>query len=810
MQGIGCAARAHPKNANSLRNPRYQTMNMDSATLSREVNAMSKRNLSIRFISILLASQLVFAQAQAPTENNSESSTVIKAITREVLLDVVVRDRHHHMITDLRPDEIAIYEDGVRQKVTSFRSIQGEEQLQMERNADNSNAALASATASQVASDHAKNRLQQTNFVSVVFGQIAPLDMEFAREAVLEFLKSDNLPNTYVTLYSLDHSLQLMQPYTSDKSMLEKAVDAVAKGIHGGGDLGINAAAASGANANAQAVFTNLLANPSIGVGQATAVKDATLNPLPTIIQDPLWMRNAASQDVSVTIGTALLTQADMIKGLRMADSMANGMNNMDALHALVRSDERLPGRKVVLYLADGMQFPVNRRDAVDDLISYSNRAGVSFYTVDTRGLSAEDSMAKSLSSQERVGADSSVTRTDPHTAIFEDDDTALTAASNDQLALREIAESTGGFAVANTNQIAEPMQRVMEDIRTHYELSYTPTSSDYDGHFRKIEVKVTRPRVVVQTRSGYYALPELNGEPLQPFEMAALKALDTLPSPQQTMPVTPTPVAAATSAPVVPPPAPPVFPFEVSPVKFRSMPDSANYEVTFEVPVSSLSIVEEPNTDKAKLQLSLFALIRNGNGEIIGKISRDLSREMAKTEIPQLAADHIVYAEPLRLPVGHYELDTAVTDEVANKTAVKRVAVFVQPGNDLGLSSLEVVRRFMPLSGPRNLHDPFELASARVLPTFADSVSSSKPMALYFVIYPAKMDAGAAPTVTLEMLHDGKEIGRQPLALPKPDVDGSIPVLMQLTPPKGKCDILITAQQGALAAQSTLSVQIE
>ena len=40
--------------------------------------------------------------------------------------------------------------------------------------------------------------MRQVNFVSVVLAQIAPLNLEFARRAVREFLKSDNLPNTYV------------------------------------------------------------------------------------------------------------------------------------------------------------------------------------------------------------------------------------------------------------------------------------------------------------------------------------------------------------------------------------------------------------------------------------------------------------------------------------------------------------------------------------------------------------------------------------------------------------------------------------
>jgi hypothetical protein len=46
-------------------------------------------------------------------------------------------------------------------------------------------------------------------------------------------------------------------------------------------------------------------------------------------------------------------------------------------------------------------------------------------------------------------------------------------------------------------------MQRVMEDIRTHYELSYAPKSTVYDGHFRRIEVKLKRPKLTVRTRKG-------------------------------------------------------------------------------------------------------------------------------------------------------------------------------------------------------------------------------------------------------------------------------------------------------------------
>jgi VWFA-related protein len=707
---------------------------------------------------------------------------LIHATSREVLLDLVVRDKHHHAIPDLRAEEVEVYEDGVRQNVLEFRNVQGAEQLQTERSMAQKE---ASPTMSSAGKAQTLNSLREINFVSVVFGEIAPLNMEFARESVLEFLKNDNLPNTYVTVYKLNRSLQIVQAYTSDKDSLVRAVNAAAKGLYSNDGLGLTAAVGGGANAAIQATVANILASPNTGPATTAAAQNIALNPLPGIVTDPLWSKNAAAQDASLTLGNALMTQIHLATGLRFAESLSNGMDAMDSLRELVRSQENLPGRKVILYLADGLAFPVNRRDAVDNVISHANRVGVSFYTIDTRGLTAEDPMLKSLSMLERAGAESSAQAADPASGHLQDDDVALTAVSSTTENMRELAESTGGFAVTSTNEIAAPMQRMMEDIRTHYELAYTPTSTNYDGHFRKIEVRVSRPKVTVQTRKGYFALPELNGEPLQPYELVALNAINARPVPVE-------------------------FPFRFALMKFRPAREAVEYEVAFEVPVTGLKAVANPKTGKIRVQTSLVALIHDASGEIVGKVSRDLSRELSSADVGQSGNDRILYAEPVELPKGHYVVDTAVTDEQAGKTTVKRVAVFVDPGKNLGMSSLQVVRQLQPLAGPRNPMDPLEVENERIIPTLESSISSSKPVDLYFVVYPAQAGTGEDLKATLQMFREGKEVARKPLNMSKPDADGSIPMLVRLSPDPGQCDVVITAQQGALVAQSSLSVKVE
>jgi hypothetical protein len=199
-----------------------------------------------------------------------------------------------------------------------------------------------------------------------------------------------------------------------------------------------------------------------------------------------------------------------------------------------------------------------------------------------------------------------------------------------------------------------------------------------------------------------------------------------------------------------------------------------------------------------------------------VGKVSRDLARDIPNAELGQLGNDRILYAEPVELPKGHYIVDAAVTDEQAGKTTVKRIAVFVDPGKNLGVSSLQMVRRLDPLAGPRDPLDPLEVENGRIVPNLADSVASSKPVDLYFVVYPAQ--PGAAPAAgntenlkaTLQVFREGREVARKPLDMSKQQADGSIPMLVRVSPDPGQCDVLITAQQGALVAQSGFSVKVE
>ena len=68
------------------------------------------------------------------------------------------------------------------------------------------------------------------------------------------------------------------------------------------------------------------------------------------------------------------------------------------------------------------------------------------------------------------------------------------------------LAESSGGFAVQNNNDLAAGLRRIGRESRVYYLLGYMPAEVRADGKFRRITVRVARPDVQVRARKGYYA----------------------------------------------------------------------------------------------------------------------------------------------------------------------------------------------------------------------------------------------------------------------------------------------------------------
>ena len=119
-------------------------------------------------------------------------------------------------------------------------------------------------------------------------------------------------------------------------------------------------------------------------------------------------------------------------------------------------------------------------------LLQRANRANVSFYPIDARGLVVFDGDIASSQRNPSLSADAA-------------------ALSARQDALRTLADETDGAVVLNTAP-ERALPRLLADIGSYYLLGYVSTNQKLDGRYRRISVRVTRPGVEVRARPGYLA----------------------------------------------------------------------------------------------------------------------------------------------------------------------------------------------------------------------------------------------------------------------------------------------------------------
>src|SRR3954466_11896132 len=81
------------------------------------------KQLSSLLLVTLLAGSVLSQQVSPPSvpqTQKPEDAEVVRITTNLVQVDAVVTDNHGKLITDLKPDEVEIFEDGHKQKITNF------------------------------------------------------------------------------------------------------------------------------------------------------------------------------------------------------------------------------------------------------------------------------------------------------------------------------------------------------------------------------------------------------------------------------------------------------------------------------------------------------------------------------------------------------------------------------------------------------------------------------------------------------------------------------------------------------------------
>lgn len=387
----------------------------------------------------------------------------MRITTNLVQVDAVITDKQGRVVTDLKPEELEIYEDGRKQKITNFQYYVAE---------GSAGEAPIKPTADKSESKNnpplPPTRLRREDVRRTIALVVDDLGLSFqsayyARRALKKFVDEQMQPGDLVAIIRTSGGMGALQQFTSDKRQLYAAVERVKWNGLGRGGI---------------AAFAPLEgAGPKFPEGKDDQAPRADVEQF---------------REEVFSVGT------------------------LGALSYVVRGLRELPGRKSVLLISDGLRI-FNREDptrasrvlaALQRLTDQANRASVVIYTMDARGLqtlglTAADNTAGM--STDQIAEQLSNRSVD----FFES-----------QNGLNYLAQQTGGLAIRNTNDLSGGIKSVLEDQRGYYLIGYRPDESTFDPRtgrrkFHKLSLKVTRAgKFSVRMRNGFFGVSDEEKEP--------------------------------------------------------------------------------------------------------------------------------------------------------------------------------------------------------------------------------------------------------------------------------------------------------
>jgi VWFA-related protein len=401
---------------------------------------------------LMLILSFGFCLLVAPEDraSGSQQDDAVRLKAELVQIDVVVADKKNRPVLGLKKEDFILLEDGKPQEISFFS-------LQRANGASAAEAELAEGT--KRSSPLPRLIPEPGRFIFIILDQynISPYTHPVLRESLLRFIADDVGPQDQVAIIGTSGSLAVFQQATKNRRALE---------------LAINAFLGEGADLKA-----------ALAVDQAL---------------------NNAQRDLGIPAsrGGEAYQEYILRKTLTALKNITKGVNNV-------------PGRKLAIFVSENLPIQITSAGGTEDnlmyeleqVISRSRRGGLTFYTLDPRGLTTT---IPGGSAAEAVGGSmlgGGSTREDP-------------GANADRLlssrwGMMELAAATGGFSIFNSNNLRAGLQRVLAENEAYYLLAYYPQNSSPDGKFRNIKVRVKdRPDLTVRTRKGYTAVKEKDQKP--------------------------------------------------------------------------------------------------------------------------------------------------------------------------------------------------------------------------------------------------------------------------------------------------------
>ncbi len=680
-------------------------------------------------IGSLIFSPVSFAQTQPvpadpqqkpqPKQEPSAPEEVVRISTRLIQIDAVAVDKDGKQVTDLKAEDFKILEDGKEQAITNFSyiSLQPETPQIIAKTAPKATASKIAAPPVPAAQLKQENIRRTIALIADDLG-LSFESMVFTRNALKKFVDEQMQPGDLVAIIRSSAGNGALQQFTNDKRLLHAAIDRIQWYPFGRGKIG--AFESMGGRSSMEAVKATA-ANTTPGGGGVSVRVDGVMT---NGMADGEFSNSREQISTTGTIG---------------------------AINYVVNGLRELPGRKSVVLLSDGIPiFPsiggiMGNRSSVDNssrdiyhalqnLTEAANRASVVIYTMDVRGLqtlgiNANDDTGPTFDSLQAgggVAAAATGTIVNRRNQLAQEN-------FRTQDGLNFLAMQTGGFFFHDNNDIAQGIQKVVDDQRGYYLIGYVPDDSTFNElgrrTFHKLQVVVRNPKLRVRSRTGFFGISD--EEIKRPLETREQQIMAALASPFNSSGIE----VNMTS----------IFTGDQEKQFVRSM---------IHVNARDLTFTKQENGDYLT-NVDIAATTHNENGLTIDRGGRAYTLRVKGPDYEAALRDGIMYAldVPIKNP-GAYQLRLAVRDEKSKRvgSASQFIEVPDIKKNRLALSGISMNGEYEKGGKPEAL--------VQASPALR-RMKRGMVLNYGYAIYNPKLDPGNRPNLTTQtkLFYEGQQI---------------------------------------------------
>jgi VWFA-related protein len=412
-------------------------------------------------VGFLLASPipLILSTQQAEQTPGLNPPWMIRSHVNEVIVPVVVRDEHGHTVADLTRHDFQVFDDGKPQALTGFMLVKHVPGTDPVSPANGSNAnSLSMSSPNQPGSPGQR-------FVVLLFDDLNLDNSELvsvrkaAEKAIDNSLASSDM---VAVLTSSGNNSGL----TRDRAVLQKAL----------------------ANLKSQRILQKHRDCPEESDYEADLIIQGDSGALGIATSDAKQCAGLNTGDASLDQVAAQMA-AEAARRVVFA-SEQNLRDNYAFLRRVVSGMAALPGQRILIFVSPG--FLTDTTEAMDrdsEILDVAARGNVTINALDATGVATNNSEA----SEKAQGP-----------GAYRQLSLALT-----QGVLAELADGTGGTFVHNNNNFDAGMANLLSGPEYLYLMTFSTAGVKPNGSYHKLDVKVAKDGLSVQSRRGYFTPKE-------------------------------------------------------------------------------------------------------------------------------------------------------------------------------------------------------------------------------------------------------------------------------------------------------------